>query len=62
MKLLILCYAPEDVYNVEEVGIFYQAQPNKTLVQQKFAGAKFRRTKSTTYALKHVDSSKLFSF
>jgi hypothetical protein len=31
MPLLIVCYAPEDVYNMGETSLFYRAQPNKTI-------------------------------
>ena len=34
MPLLILCYAPKDVYKMDKVGLFYHAQPNKSPVQQ----------------------------
>ena len=32
--------APEDVSNVDEIGLFYCAQPNKTPVQGKVCGHK----------------------
>ena len=31
MPLLIVCYALEDVYNMDEIDSFYHAQWNKTL-------------------------------
>ena len=34
--------APEDVYNVDEIGLFYYAQPNKTLVQGRVCGRKIQ--------------------
>ena len=32
--------ASEDVYNMDETGLLYRAQPNKTLVQGKVRGRK----------------------
>ena len=40
MPLLIACYAPEDAYNMDEIGLFYHAQPNKTLAHGKVHGHK----------------------
>jgi hypothetical protein len=33
MPLLVVTFTPEDVYNMDETGLFHCAQPNKTLVQ-----------------------------
>jgi hypothetical protein len=38
MKLLIVCSTPIDVYNMDETGLFYHAQPNKTPAQGKIHG------------------------
>ena len=35
--------APEDVYNMDETGLFYRAQPNKTLAQGKVCGRKIQK-------------------
>ena len=43
MPALIAEYAPEDVYNMDEIGLFYKAQPHKTLAQSKVKVKKFRR-------------------
>ena len=35
--------SPEDVYNMDEIGSFYCAQPNKTLGQGKVCGRKIQK-------------------
>ena len=55
--------APEDIYNMDEIGSFYRTQPNKTLTQGKVHGYKIQKDPLTlaiainmtnTYNLKHV--------
>ena len=35
--------APKYVYNVDETGVFYHSQPNKTLVQRKIRGCEIQK-------------------
>ena len=39
--------AMENVYNMSETGLFYCAQPNKTLVQGKICGRKMQQDSLT---------------
>lgn len=41
MPLLIMCYALEDAYNMDEIGLLYHSQPNKTLAWGNICGNKF---------------------
>ena len=43
MPILIAEYAPEDVYNMDETGLYYKAQPSKTLAQSKIKGQKIQK-------------------
>ena len=42
-----LVMAPEDVYNVVEIGLFYHVRPNKTLAQGKVHGLKIQKDRLT---------------
>ena len=47
MPVLIAEYAPKDVYNMDEIGLFYKARPHKTLAQGKVKGQKIQKDKVT---------------
>ena len=40
MPALLATYKPEDVYNLDETGLYFRAQPTKTLAQGKVKGRK----------------------
>jgi hypothetical protein len=40
-------YEFEDVYNMDEVGLYFRARPNKTLAQGKVKGQKLQRERVT---------------
>lgn len=47
MLLLISQYASEDVYNMDEIGLFYQVQSNNTLAQGKVKKRKIKKDRVT---------------
>ena len=51
--------APEDIYNMDEIGSCYRVQPNKRLAQGKFCGRQIQTlalaiNTTSTNKLKHV--------
>ena len=40
-------YAPEDVYNMDETGLYFKVHPNKTLAQGKVKGRKLQNERVT---------------
>jgi hypothetical protein len=40
-------YEPEDVYNMDETGLYFRAHPNKTLTQGKVKGRKLQKERVT---------------
>ena len=40
-------YELEDVYNTDEIGLYFRAHPNKTLVQGKVKGRKLQKERVT---------------
>ena len=46
--------ALEDVYNMDETGLFYHAQPNKTLVQGKVCRWKIQKDRLNLALVVHM--------
>ena len=40
-------YKLEDVYNMDEIGLYFRAHPNKTLAQGKVKGRKLQKERVT---------------
>ena len=40
-------YEPEDDYNMDEIGLYFRARPNKTLAQGKVKGRKLKKENVT---------------
>jgi hypothetical protein len=40
-------YEPKDVYNMDEIGLYFRAHPNRTLAQGKAKGWKLQKERVT---------------
>jgi DDE superfamily endonuclease len=47
IKHIIVQYAPDDIYNMDETGLFYNLAPDKTIAQRQIEGAKKDKTRIT---------------
>ncbi|CAG8854101.1 12639_t:CDS:2, partial [Gigaspora margarita] len=57
LRQLLSQYEPENIYNADETGLFYQMLPNQTLVQQAVSGQK--RDKSRLIVLLAMNTTEL---
>ena len=49
IKSRILAYDPNDVYNMDETGLFYNLSPDKTIARNQIRGHK--KDKTTSFAV-----------
>jgi hypothetical protein len=47
LRKLIAEYAPKDVYNMDETGLFYRMAPSRTIAQRQIEGSKKDKTRIT---------------
>ena len=47
IKHIIAQYTPDDIYNMDETGLFYNLAPDKTIAQRQIEGAKKDKTRIT---------------
>ena len=57
LQTLIENYAPEDVYNFDETGLFYRMKPSQTLATKKIAGKKKDNTRISIGLCCNMDGS-----
>uniref|UniRef100_A0AAV1UP45 HTH CENPB-type domain-containing protein n=1 Tax=Peronospora matthiolae TaxID=2874970 RepID=A0AAV1UP45_9STRA len=57
LKAVVAGYAPRDVYNMDETGLFYSMTPDKTIAQQEVEGFKKDKTRITVALTANADGS-----